>query len=424
LVTESTTKRANWIYSTLPVSLATGSIGTVVQLYIIQLNGTSAGILYASLAVALFNGVSIPASIFWGFTTDRLQLRKAVVVASYIVMASVLVSFYGQDTAGTIAEYSVFSFISAAAATPLNLLIMENEPKNKWADTFARLSMVSGVGNSAGLVLSTIWVQAFPLILLSIPFGVLALVSAVLAQVLIHEPRIALEHETIVLRRPSFFSRLLSLPLMFLEIPKASDFRRVFRGLRSGLTSYVPLLYLSIVCFYLSSGVFNTAYVPALSAFSLPKGEIFAVILSGIVVQTIAFQYVGRYIVGRSLAMVSTGGLVLRTISYLLSGFFALVLAQPLFVVPALVLYPLGSGIAFAVYYTASNTMIFNSIKSKPGSALGVYSAIVGTATFVGSILSGFISIYVGFSATFTVGALLLILASLITLRLDRLEQP
>ena len=211
---------------------------------------------------------------------------------------------------------------------------------------------------------------------------------------------------------------------MFLEIPKASDFRRVFRGLRSGLTSYVPLLYLSIVCFYLSSGVFNTAYVPALSAFSLPKGEIFAVILSGIVVQTIAFQYVGRYIVGRSLAMVSTGGLVLRTISYLLSGFFALVLAQPLFVVPALVLYPLGSGIAFAVYYTASNTMIFNSIKSKPGSALGVYSAIVGTATFVGSILSGFISIYVGFSATFTVGALLLILASLITLRLDRLEQP
>ena len=94
--TELTTKKLNWVYSTLPVSLATGSIGTLVQLYIIELNGRVSGILYASLAVAFFNGVSIPAAIFWGYTTDRLHQRKAVIVASYIVMATVLVSFYGR----------------------------------------------------------------------------------------------------------------------------------------------------------------------------------------------------------------------------------------------------------------------------------------------------------------------------------------
>ena len=47
--------------------------------------------------------------------------------------------------------------VSVAAATPLSLLIMETEPKGKWAGAFARLSMISSVGNVVGLLLSTIW---------------------------------------------------------------------------------------------------------------------------------------------------------------------------------------------------------------------------------------------------------------------------
>jgi MFS family permease len=340
-------------------------------------------------------------------------------------MATVLLSFYGQDTVGTIAEYSVFSFISAASPTPLNLLIMETEPKNKWADSFAKLSLASGIGNTVGLVLCTFWVQALPLIQLSVPFSILSLISAALALIMIREPEFVLERETIVLRKPSFYSRLLALPLMFLSIPKASDFKRIFRGLRYGVTSYVPLLYLSIVFFYLSSGIFNTSYVPALSSFSLTEGEIFALILFGMVVQTLSFQYAGKYITKRSLAWVTSAGLLLRAVSYVGSGVFAVFLAQPLYVIPALVLYPLGAGLAFAIFYIASNTMVFNSVKKgNPGSVLGVYSAIVGLATFTGSILSGFTSVYLGFDSTFIAAGLLLVLSAAIMLRLRRLENP
>ena len=302
---------------------------------------------------------------------------------------------------------------------------METEPKNKWADSFAKLSMASGIGNTAGLVMSTVWVHAFPLILLTVPFSIFSLMSAALALIMIREPPIVLEGETIALRRPSFFSRLLALPLMFLSIPEASDFRRIFRGLRYGVTSYVPLLYFSIVAFYLSSGIFNTSFVPAMSSFSISEGDIFGIILCSAVIQTLAFQYFGRYMGKRSLASVSSAGLLLRAGCYIGCGVFALVLAQPLFAVPALVLYPLGAGIAYAVYYTASNTMIFNSVKKgNPGSALGVYSAIVGLATFTGSILSGFVSVYLGFDFTFVAAGLLLVLAAAITLRLRRLEGP
>ena len=322
-------RRVGWVYSVLPVSLATGPLGTLVQLYLFQLNGPTLGTIYASLAVAFFNGVSIPASMFWGYATDRLHNRKTIVAVSYALTAFVLFAFFFlRNTPGTILVYSVFSFISAAAATPLNLLIMETEQKGRWTRAFARLSMMSSLGSVGGLVLSTLWgVQRLPLVLLSIPLGSFSLASAVLAFATIREPAFILERETIVRRRASFFTRFLALPLMFLTTPGLLDFRRLFRGLRFSLTSYLPLFYISTVCFYLSSGVFNTSLVPALSTFSLSTGEVFAVILSGMVVQTLAFQYAGRYFEGRSLASGSIQGLLLRGGCYVLFGVFALVAA-------------------------------------------------------------------------------------------------
>ncbi len=362
-------KRPNWVYSVFPVSLATGSLGTLVQLYLIEQNGVQLGTLYVSIAVAIFNGVGIPASIFWGFATDRLHRRRVIVATSYAAMALVLVSFYlDKSTAGTILTYSIFSFVSAASATPLNLLIMETERKSRWPGAFAKLSMMSSVGNVAGLLLSTFWVEAFPLLMLSIPLGAFSLASAAIAVITIREPAFVLEQETIVLRKPSFFSRLLAFPVIFLTIPKASDFRRAFRGLRSGLNSHLPLFYISIVLFYLSSGLFNTSFVPAMSSYGIPEGGIFAVILAGMVVQTLAFQFAGRYIEERPLVMSTVQGLLLRGFCYGGIGAAALLSPDWRFLLPVAALYPVGAGLAFAFYYTSSNTMMFNTVqKKKPG---------------------------------------------------------
>ena len=407
------TKKMNWVYSVFPVALATGPLGTMVQLYLIEMNGVTLGTIYGSLAVAIFNGVSIPASIFWGFTTDRLHRRRGLIAASYSLMAIVLFSLYfDRSTAGTIATYSVFSFISVASATPLNLLIMETEEKGRWAGAFAKLSMMSSVGSVGGLILSTLWSEELPLIMLSIPFGVFALASAALSVTTIPEPAFTFERETVALRKSSFFSRLLTHPVFFIKPPKASDFTRVFRGLRSSLTSYVPLFYISTVLFYVSSGLFNTSFVPAMSAFSLTHVETFTVILAGAAVQTLAFQGAGRYVSAQSLVTTSAQGLLARGWSYIVIGAAALLLAGPFFIVPALVMYPIAGGIAFAVYYTSSNTMMFNTVQRKnAGTALGVYSAVVGIATMGGSLASGFISVYLGFYTTFVLAGVLLFVA-------------
>jgi MFS family permease len=258
-----------WLYSSFPVSVATGPLGTMVLLYLITLNGQALGTIYGGLASAVYNGISIPAALFWGVTIDRLHKRKGLIALSYALTAVALASFFfGGSAAGTIVRYGVISFVSFASATPLSLLIMETEQKSRWASAFAKLSMVSSVGNVAGLVVSTLWTDLLPsqLVLLFVPMGALSLTSSVMALLMIKEPQFVLERETVVARRPSFFSRLLANPVFFVVIPTLSDFKRAFRGIRSTLTRSVPLFYISTILFYTSSGLFNTSFVPAMAS--------------------------------------------------------------------------------------------------------------------------------------------------------------
>ena len=147
----------DWVYSILPVNIALGPIGTFVQLYLLQANGVQTGTFYVTVATGLFSAVSIPAAIIWGIVTDRLRKRKLIIVTSYAFTSICLFSFFfATSTTSVIFVYSLISFISAASATPLNLLIMETEPKNRWATGFARLSLVASVGSILGYVLSAV----------------------------------------------------------------------------------------------------------------------------------------------------------------------------------------------------------------------------------------------------------------------------
>jgi hypothetical protein len=287
--------------------------------------------------------------------------------------------------------------------------------------------MMSSVGNVGGLVLSTIWADVFPsnLIFLFVPMGALAVASSALALATISEPPFIFERETVALRKPSLFSRLRANPVFLIGVPTTSDFKRAFRGLRSSLTSYVPLFYISTILFYISSGLFNTSFVPAMHNFSMPDQEVFAVNLAGMAVQTLAFQAAGRYVGARSLIATSVQGLLLRGWSYVGIGAAALLLGGPLFVVPTLILYPLAGGVAFAIYYTSANTMMFNTVQGKSaGAALGVYSAVVGIAAMAGSLASGFISVYLGYYTTFVLAGVLLFATMGVVARLPRPSGP
>ena len=397
----------------LPINMAIGPVGTFAQLYILELHGS---VLDIGLAATLFAAASIPAAIFWGFVTDRVHSRKALVVWSYVLIAGIIFSFvFVQTVYGITLVYSAFSFLSSGFATPLNLLIMETQPKASWASAFARFSMVSSLGVTVGLLLSVGWADFLPFHLLVIALGVLSLVSAGLSVQLIKEP-ITFERSMIVMVSQSFYQMLLALPLLFLKIPKLMDFRRVFRGVKFGLTREPALIYLSIGAFYFASGLFNTSLVPSLYAARISKSEVFSVSLVGMLVQTFAFNYIGKRIRETGIRRTAIRGLLLRALSYTGFAIAVLYLAGLPYLGTALFFYPLGAGIAYAYYYATSNVMVFNTLgRTNQGSSLGVYSAVVGMTTMVGSFMSGLISFYVGYYATFIAAALWLGLAASLT---------
>ncbi len=405
---------ADWVYSVLPVNIALGPVGTFVQLYILVLHGT---VIDIGLASTLFNAVSIPAAMVWGYATDHSQSRKVIIVGSYVALAANLVLFTFAGTIhGVELFYALFSFLSSASATPLNLLIMETEPKPKWASTFSRLSMVSSVGTSCGLVLGVGWADYLPLNLMVMPLAALSLVAAALSLVMLEEPRFVFEEGIIVMIRRSFFVLLLAVPMLFLRIPRIFDFRKTLRGLRYELTRDTQVLYLSIIAFYVASGIFNTSLVPSQFNAHLSKSQIFLVSLVGMIVQVIAFRYTGPYIEKRNLRKAAIAGLGLRSASYAIIGLAAYSLTGMFYLGANLILFPIAGGVAFALYYSASNVMIFHSLDhTGQGSALGVYSALVGLASTLGAFISGFTSFYFGYYSTFILAATLLAVAAWLT---------
>jgi MFS family permease len=402
-----------WFYSLLPVDIATGPVATLIPLYILQLHGT---VIDVGLTVTLFNAVSIPAAIIWGFVTDRFESRRTIIVLSSVAISGNLILLpLANSISGAALVYALFSLVSSASATPTNLLIMETQRKSRWASMFARFSMISSVGTTFGLVLSAAWSVYLPVSLLVLPLSALSLASALLSFVMIREPPISFEREFIVLQKRSLQQRLLALPLVFLRTPNLVDFKGVFKGLRSALTRQLPLLYLSIFVFYLASGLFNTSFIPSLQAAHLSASEVFLVTMMAMVLQTASFYFAGPYVEKRDLRKSAVAGLFLRSVCYAAIGVLAMVAAGLPYLAATLVLYPLAGGLAFSIYYTSSNTMIFNTLGVKnQGSRLGVYSALVGVATMLGSFMSGYVSFYFGFLTTFVLAAVLLAVCAIL----------
>lgn len=416
-------RKADWIYSTLPINIALGPVGTFVQLYILELHGT---VIDIGLATTLFNAVTIPAAIIWGYATDRFTRRKPIIVLSYLAVAATLILFVSVRTVyGVDVLYAVFSLLSSAAATPLNLLIMETQPKSRWTATFARLSMMSSVGVTVGLLLGVAWGDFLPFNLLVVPLTALSVLSAAMSAVMIKEPSFAFERNMILMVSRSFFQRLLALPLLFLKLPTAMDFRRLLKGSKFYLTREPALLYASIAAFYFASGIFNTSLVPSLYRANVTKSEVFLVSVIAMTLQTVSFSYYGQRLNQQNLKENAFGGLVLRSVGYAAIGVSAFFLTGLPYLAYTMVFYTLAAGLAYAVYYAASNVMVFNMLgRGGQGSALGVYSALVGFASMLGSFVSGFISFFTGFYLTFLVAAVFMGTAAALTYLLSPSNRP
>ncbi|MCX8177175.1 MAG: MFS transporter [Candidatus Bathyarchaeota archaeon] len=409
--------RLSWISAVFPFYIALGPVGTFVQLYILELGGS---VVDVSLAVTLYNLVSIPSLMLWGFVTDRIYKRRPMIIASFLSTSILLTLFLAARTITSVSLlYALLSLTTSASTTPLNLLIMETEKRKRWASAFARFSMSASAGQTIGLFLGVALSFHLPLTYIVIPLSFFSFASTCLTFVAVKEPPITFERHAIVMDLHSFTERLKAAPYIFLKTPRLTDFKRMFRTLKYELTGYATILYLSIFLFYISSGLFNTSIVPALQSKNYSNLIIFFVTAVVMIAQILSFKYAGHYVGKKHPLKAAITSLILRSACYGLMGVIIYLTSGLPLLMLTLILYPLAGGLAYAIYYTASNITVFHVLDDRhQGSSLGVYSALVGFAMVAGSFISGFASFYLGFHTTFIIASLFLVFSAMLIRRL------
>ncbi len=398
----------------VPFYLALGPLGTLIPLYLLKLGGTA---ITVGLAITLYNGVTIPASIIWGLVVDFTAWRRKLILISYGSSTLLLFALYmARDALSVAVIYAGVGFFSAASSTPLNLLIMETAEKQKWPSAFSLLNLLASAGTTAGLVFATAYTAIFSLrsilIFLSI-FGVSSVATAFLT---IRDPPIAFERRSLSMHKEALSARLSSMPYFFLRLPRPRHFYRFIKE-RWRTNNPVFPLYVGLFAFYIASGLFNTMITPGLYRKGLNESQVFMVIMAGYVIQTLSFYFSGRYIESTGEKRASTLALFLRSAGYIgIAISFVLLSSRPTMYV-ALVLYPLAAGFAYATFYAASNVLVFKTLGAHAGSNLGIYSSLVAAATLLGSFISGYTSYYIGYYFTYLLaGAFLLLCAKLISM--------
>ncbi|EHP69016.1 Major Facilitator Superfamily transporter [Metallosphaera yellowstonensis MK1] len=400
-----------WMWSALLFGTASGPLSTLITLQILEIGGGPVQVAYA---ISLSNVVLIPASMFWGFMADRYDRKNLIIVGFTFSTLSLLVLWIVRSIPVLDLGYAAFTFFSTSYNTPMNLLIMETTDKGRWASSFSRLSMMSSVGNLLGLIISTLAVGFLRISQIYLILSMFSTSATVLAWSYTPKSLVGVERTSMLHSLESFAVRLKMLPLIFLHIPNLHSFKmfRLNRLTRKPI-NYLPLLYIAITIFYVSSGLFNTLYPASLYQTGLQKSEVLGIITLGMVAQILTFYFVGHYIEGRDEREVSFRALLLRGSGYIAMGLSLLNSMTSLLL--GLVFYPLSAGLAFSLYYAASNTLIFKAVGGRrQGTSLGVYSTLVGIALFTGSLVSAYISKVAGYTVDFVVAGLLLYVSALI----------
>ncbi|MGC9138765.1 MAG: MFS transporter [Thermoplasmata archaeon] len=403
-------KNMRWVYSTIFANIAQGPLSTLVVLYILERGG---GVIEASIAITAGTLISIPASYIWGKFSDIYPKRRIQILISYIgLSASFIMLYFARSSLEIIAIYAFNSFIVAAAASPLNLLIMETVPEDLWKIAFSNLQLAGSLGGTIGLGLSFLVTYAIPLKLLIIILFYISLISINLSYILIPETVEKKERKVFALNLHAFISRIFVTPFVWVRLTNESILNTIKNfSFRKFMKTNIFTLYLAIFLFYIGSGLFNTVYPAGLKKVGLSESSVFLVIFLGMLVQTATYFYIGN-----NKKIISTEenfkkSLILRGGSYIAIGLIFLVAPFAVFYTNLLI-YPLAAGIAFSIFYTVSNVMVFESIGNRArGRMLGLYTSLIQIGVLVGATFSGIISYYLGYWIDFIIAGLFILMS-------------
>ncbi len=385
-----------WMYSILPIAAVSGGLGVLLPLYILSLGGS---VYDVGIATALYALISIPASIFWGDLTDRLNRIKLFVLISVIGLFPVLLILYFlTQVAAVESVYGLYAFIATASAPALNIMVMSSRMRKSLPKYFSRYSTMLIIGDALGMVpglfIDGSFAKDYLLLLL-----VVNVISLVLAFRLISADKTNIEPKHKKTVKKSFgVLNMLSVTPYVLTGHFLID--RIRKGLKRKVIRHIYLLLASISLFNLALYLFNTSYIPFLYAHSLTYSQIFIVNMGNAIAQLIVYVVVLSLLSNINLERYYKVSTLLRSAAPALA--FLPLAVMPGFVFGWNILAYFVAGIAYAIWNITSSVMLYEKIRRQgPGHYVGVWAAVLGFSGVLGAFLSGLLSAMSGYVTTF-----------------------
>lgn len=400
-----------WMYALIPYNATMFFLGTFIPLIILERGGN---VVDVSLATAFYNLSLVIFSLIWGIVIDKIESRKILLVSGITLMTVFILTILKiENSINIIIIYALLGISIAMINTPINILIIETSSKSSLNVSYNNFYWYSYIGGIIGQLGGAIWINFLGLensIYFPIILSILALGGFIL---LLKEPLITLERESILMNLKAFSYRLLQIPLFFIRIPRVKDFIALFRSIRIFLERDFFIVMSTIILFFASANLFFTSYTPYLKNVGLLDSEIFLLNTYITIVNTFSSLFLRKMKEGEEID-IAKKALYIRFFGFFLASTFSFFIRNRFNFYTTLISFTF-IGIAYTLVTIPLNIMLFKTLRpEKKGEEIGIFSSLNGITIFIVSFLSGLISKTLGYYVTFYLATILIFIPILL----------
>lgn len=398
-----------WLYGWAVGYAAVGAASLLVPLYVLALGGSPlvVGLVAASAALA-----GVPGALIWGRLAARTHRRRPFLLVALAAVAAVLLALPALGSPwAVLAANAALWFVVAASAPVLNLIVVGSAAESEWEARIARLNGVQSYGWVAGLVGGLAWTAVAPrlgvepLLAQRLLFLVLAATAALgLLTVRLWYP----EPAVVTARRFEQVYRRLGAAganagRLLRTVPygptRAYWALRTLRPdrLRDSLRRPIRRYLLAVTLYSVGFAVFWGPMPAFLRERGFADGTVFALFLAGTLGSALAYDRVGALCRRVGNANAESGALAVRILLFPLVGVVGASVGAPVVgLLFALI------GVTWAIIGVVATGLTSRLVTApERAEALGLYTALVGFGTGVGSAIGGAAAGILGYRTTF-----------------------
>ncbi len=392
----------------LPAQITAQGLSTVIPLYVIFLGGDIGEV---AIIAALQSGSVAIGSLAWGRIIDRFHAKRPILVLSFFFVLLCSIGMYLTNSIYILYGLAtVLGFFLVARSPVTQLLVMESVQKNLWSWLFARTSIISTLGMLVAMAIGTVGSFYFDLR----PYFLICAASSGAAMVL----STAVKGDGIHLERSSIAHSLHGLRysisnhhFVFPKALEAYDFRHIITIFKGRISHEIGIFYLASFFFYFGSNIYFTAWTPFLKNQNFSNSDVFLNYMIQMATMLLVFfiapKIISKFGEERSTILAYVPRILAVMIPAISLLFMTGASGFPMTISSACLMV-----IAFSIFSTSSSVIFFKSIpQGFEGKYLGVNSAVTGVGIFVGSLVTGELTKFLGYATMFLSASVILVIS-------------